>query len=210
MKKLLTQEEATEFLFPHFGSFISVIEKAIADVKSLEASHSSLRERYTSWSALAKSVLANDFMRIYAEEIFGLNPEISINPLRNDPFGILLKGKVFIRFNKLNPDLSPCTNNATKRTEDLNYQNTFEGFNNIPCIYAGYTSSREAVDGIESINLVYRPYNKVIWDIDLRMRIGHEQPEIPFFEELAVNTPAVPEKRVTIKNKLQENKAIEG
>lgn len=210
MKKLLPQEEATEYLLPYFEKFVSIIEKAMADVKRLEATHSEIREKYTSWSPLAKSVMVNNFMSIYAEEAFSSVPEVIINPLRNDPFGILLRGKLFIRFNKLNADLSPSTNNATKRTEDLNYQNSFEGFDNVPCIYAGYTSNREAIDSIGSINLVYRPFNSVIWNIDLRTRLGQEQPEIPFYTETGATVVPIAERRVTIKNKPQADKTIEG
>ena len=66
----------------------------------------------------------------------------------------------------------------------------------------------EAVDGIESIYLVYRPFNKIIWSLDLRTLVGQEQPELPFFAQ--PTAPTNVERRVTIKSKPQTDKTKEG
>lgn len=168
MKPFDIQEYATEFFEPYASTIIQAIEQAFQDCDKMND--------YYTQSILGKSVTFHPTYRTHylhnlvnqrLVEAFDGNPDVKVLE-KGGSIELLFEGRVRLKLNKVNDDLSLCTNNKTGK--ETAYRNPTAlgvpfGFAEVAPIYLCY---RMREDGqLWDINLIKYDHNERQWHVGI-------------------------------------------
>jgi hypothetical protein len=165
MAVMLSQEEANRIAGAHFGQIATVIDGAFDDYTRALNGISSIGIR-TDFKSRTAANFVHDLIASHARLAFFDDSEVKVGEF-NGIFGLVIKGKIFVRFKKLNSDMKTA-NVPTEQAEQFNKQQLeLPGLGRLTLLTAGYVLDRTGT-AIRNIYLTCRRGNEIIWHRDLR------------------------------------------
>lgn len=164
MESILTESEAISLAGKYFDRIAKVIKSAFSDYMDALKEINSLGIK-TNFKARTSASLIHDFIRNRAFEEFDQEESVKVSEF-NGIFGLLIFGKMFIRFKKLGRDLS--TSNVKTDQVELFDKQQFEipGLGQLTMLTAGYIPDITGTS-IQNICLTCRRDDQIIWHKDL-------------------------------------------
>ena len=196
MRQLLKKEHVDILIDKYFPRIISAIRKGFNDY--LDIIHYRFEKgEMINYSARTIASIIHDNIRMSISRQFIDEPNIIAKDF-NGIFGLIIEGKLLIRFKKFNEDFS-TSNIPTRQTISFDNQESIEGFPEIPTfLYSGYIPD-ETWSSIKNIYLICREGSVNRWVKDLG-DIDVQQNSLEFeVESKEMNTPLVRPKSTTIK-----------
>jgi hypothetical protein len=164
MRKLLEKEEVDELLDKYYPRIKSAIKGGFDDYLAIVHFRSEKGEM-TDYSARTIASIIHDNIRMRISREFLDDPEVITNDF-NGIFGLLIVGKLLIRFKKFNEDFS-TSNIPTRQTINFDNQESIEGFPEVPTfLYCGYIHNG-TWSSIKNIYLICREGEENRWIKDL-------------------------------------------
>lgn len=164
MREILHKEEADALLGTYYPRIVEAIYNGFEDYLDLMR-YRSERGKMTDYHARTIASLIHDNIAMSISRQFIDEPAVIAKEF-NGIYGLLLEGKLLIRFKKLNEDYS-TSNIQTRQTISYDNQESIEGFPEIPTfLYCGYVPD-ETWSSIKNIYLICREGNDNRWIKDL-------------------------------------------
>ncbi|SJZ67543.1 hypothetical protein SAMN04488128_1011145 [Chitinophaga eiseniae] len=164
---ILSQSQVENIARQYYPKIATAITAAFADYMEVRAQRSA--NGVVDFKPRTCASLIHDFTKVRLKNEIGEDPEVLIGEF-NGIFGMLIQGSVFIRFKKLNDDLS-TSNVQTGQTENYNNQANFAGFGGEPTLLtAGYRPDKSWTS-IQNIHLVCRSGDAIVWQKDLTSEV---------------------------------------
>jgi hypothetical protein len=164
MSFLMTQQETANLAGPYFTKISTVIQRGFQDYLEMLDSQTAKGIR-TSFHARTMASFIHDQIQVRARNEFSSEPSVKVDEF-NGMFGLLISGKVFIRFKKLNAEMK--ASNVKTEQVDLFRKQQLEipGFGRLMLLTAGYVPDPTWTI-IQSIFLTCQQEDEVIWYKDL-------------------------------------------
>lgn len=164
MRELLKKEEVDTLIEKYYPKIVSAIRKGFDDYLDVIRYRSGKGEM-VDYSARTIASIIHDNIRMSISRLFADEPNVMTKDL-NGIFGLILEGKLLIRFKKFNEDFS-TSNIPTRQTISFDNQESIEGFPEIPTfLYSGYIHDG-TWSSIKNIYLICREGNINRWVKDL-------------------------------------------
>lgn len=164
MREILKKEEADALLSKYYPRIVDAIQKGFEDYLDL-IRYRSEQGKMTDYNARTIASIIHDNIAMSLSLQFSDEPAVSAKDF-NGIYGLLLEGKLLIRFKKLNEDYS-TSNIPTRQTISYDNQESIEGFPEIPTfLYCGYIHDG-TWSSIKNIYLICREGNVNRWVKDL-------------------------------------------
>ena len=164
MRNLLEKEEVDDLLEKYYPRIISAIKDGFDDYLDIVRLRSEKGEM-TDYSARTIASIIHDNIRMRISREFLDDAEVITKDF-NGIFGLLIIGKLLIRFKKFNEDFS-TSNIPTQQTKNYDNQESIEGFPEVPTfLYCGYVHNG-TWSSIKNIYLICREGEENRWIKDL-------------------------------------------
>lgn len=164
MKKILNSKETDLILEPHYTKIVDAISKSFADYLQVSDLFNNNGRNVVFKKATIASMV-HDFTKERIKKAFADIEDLETKDY-NKIFGFHLKGKVLIRFKKINKDFT-TSNIQTKQTINYSKQIEIEGMPESPTyLYAGYMPN-ETWTGIKNIYIICKQEKNLLWQKDL-------------------------------------------
>ena len=178
MRNILSKDEVDGLLEKYYPRIITSIEEGFNDYLDIIRYKSSKGE-LTDYSPRTIASLIHDSIRMRITREFSEAPEVITRDF-NGIFGLLLEGKLLIRFKKLNEDFTTA-NIPTLQTKNFDNQESIEGFPKAHDLYCGYVHDG-AWSSIRNIYIICREGDMTLWAKDLS-NVAVEQRKLVFMTE---------------------------
>ncbi len=196
MPRILKRDDALEIAGQYLPRIANAIGLAFDDYKTSVAAVAAAGVM-PDYNDRTSACLVHDYIKNQIRKEFAEAPDIKIDHY-NGIFGMLISNKVFIRFKKLNPDLS-ANNVKTDQAENFDKQQLLlDGISDLTLLTAGYIPDA-TWSSIQSICLTCRHRDRTLWYRDLTSEVtqvslfGEQAPE-PAEEMPKIRIKAIPGK----------------
>lgn len=188
MREILKSEEVDNVIQKYYPRIVTSIKKGFDDYLDL-IRYRSLKGEMTDYTPRTIASIIHDNLRMNITQQFNNEPDVITKDF-NGIFGLLIEGKLLIRFKKFNKDFS-TSNVPTRQTLSFDNQESIEGFPEVPTfLYSGYIHDG-TWSSIKNIYLICREGNVTRWAKDLA-ETNVEQSTLEFVvDHQEIETPKI-------------------
>jgi len=188
MRQILKREEVDNVIQKYYPRIIKAIRKGFDDYLDM-IRYRSLKGEMIDYTPRTIASIIHDNLRMNITQQFNNEPNVITRDF-NGIFGLLIEGKLLIRFKKFNEDFS-TSNVPTHQTLSFDNQESIEGFPEVPTfLYSGYIHDG-TWSSIKNIYLICREGNVTRWVKDLA-EINVEQSTLEFdIDHQEIETPKI-------------------
>lgn len=197
MERILTENEAVQLAGKYFDRIANVINSAFMDYIHALNEMNSIGIK-TDFKARTSASLIHDFIRTRAFEEFDDETNVKVSEF-NGIFGLLILGKIFIRFKKLGRDLS-TSNVRTDQVELFDKQQLeLPGLGQLTMLTAGYVPDI-TYTSIHNMYLTCRRDDQIVWHKD----IYSDTTQVSIFKDTSMDKLQTAEEEPFVRLKVQQ------